>query len=73
LTIIDALFPRGETETVGFKELAARLELHKSAAHRLLMVCYRVVERDARRGGYRLGLRHFKPGAIAIALFNIRD
>jgi DNA-binding IclR family transcriptional regulator len=73
LAIIDALAK--EKEDVGLMQLSAGLGLHKSTVHRLLMILerHRMVEREPQSGRYRLGLRLFELGALAIARFNIRD
>jgi DNA-binding IclR family transcriptional regulator len=73
MALIDTLAK--ERENLSLMELATRLELHKSTAHRLLMILerHRMVERDPRTGRYRLGLRLFELGALAIARFDIRD
>ena len=59
----------------GLAELAERVHLHKSTAHRILMILesYRIVDRDPQTGRYRLGLRLFELGTIAIGSFNIRE
>jgi DNA-binding IclR family transcriptional regulator len=56
-------------------ELAEKVQLHKSTVHRILMILesYRVVDRDSQSGRYRLGMRLFELGTIAIGSFNIRD
>jgi DNA-binding IclR family transcriptional regulator len=75
LAILDALAMTGQHEDLSLMELATRLQLHKSTAHRLLMILerHRMVERDPHSGRYRLGLRLFELGAVAISRFNIRD
>ena len=75
MAIIDTLALAKEHENLSLMEVAAKLQLHKSTAHRLLMILerHRMVEREPRTGRYRLGLRLFELGAIAIARFNIRD
>ena len=75
MAIIDALADVGHQRDLSLMELAAQLQLHKSTAHRLLMILerYRMVEREPHSGRYRLGLRLFELGALAISRFNIRD
>jgi len=75
MAIIDALAVAKEHENLSLMELATRLQLHKSTAHRLLMILerHRLVEREPKTGRYRLGLRLFELGAIAVSRFNIRD
>lgn len=55
--------------------MTEKLGLHKSTVHRLLMILerHRVVEREPQTGRYRLGLRLFELGALAIARFDIRE
>ncbi len=58
-------------ESLGVSELARRLELGKSNVHRLLstLVAEGLVERDARTGGYRLGIAMFELGeAVKVRL-----
>jgi DNA-binding IclR family transcriptional regulator len=73
LSIIDALTKVREDASAA--ELAERVKLHKSTAHRLLSILerHRIVERDSQTGRYRLGLRLFELGTIAMDRFNIRD
>lgn len=75
MAILDALALAKEHENLSLMELANQLRLHKSTAHRLLMILerYRLVEREPQTGRYRLGLRLFELGVIAISRFNIRD
>ena len=75
MAILDALALTGQHQDLSLIELATQLQLHKSTAHRLLMILERnrMVEREPRSGRYRLGLRLFELGAIAISRFNIRD
>src|SRR5579862_7952562 len=56
-------------------ELSTELDLHKSTVHRLLMILerHRMVEREPKTGRYRLGMRLFELGSLAIARFNIRE
>ena len=74
MAILDALAIANQKD-ISLVELAAQLQLHKSTAHRLLMILerHRMVEREPQSGRYRLGLRLFELGAVAIARFNIRD
>jgi DNA-binding IclR family transcriptional regulator len=59
---------------LGLAEIASALELHKSTAHRFLMVLerHRVVERT-RTGKFRLGLRLCDLGSRAIEQYDLRD
>jgi DNA-binding IclR family transcriptional regulator len=73
LAIIDAL--ANAREDASLAELAEKVKLHKSTVHRLTSILerHRLVERDTRSGRYRLGLRLFELGSIAMGRFNIRD
>jgi len=65
----------GESETpLGLAQVAASLQLHKSTAHRFLMVLerHRMVERTM-SGKFRLGLRLFDLGNRAIDQYDLRD
>ena len=65
----------GESETpLGLAQVAASLKLHKSTAHRFLMVLERhhMVERTT-GGKFRLGLRLFDFGNRAIEQYDLRD
>jgi len=73
LAIIDAL--ANARDDASLAELAEKVKLHKSTVHRLTSILERhgILERDARSGRYRLGLRLFELGNIAMGRFNIRD
>jgi DNA-binding IclR family transcriptional regulator len=73
LAIIDAL--ANARDDASLAELAVKVKLHKSTVHRLTSILERhgIVERDTRSGRYRLGLRLFELGNIAMGRFNIRD
>ncbi len=65
----------GESETpLGLAQVASALQLHKSTAHRFLMVLERhhMVERTA-GGKFRLGLRLFDFGNRAIEQYDLRE
>ena len=65
----------GESDTpLGLAQVASSLQLHKSTAHRFLMVLERhhMVERTA-SGKFRLGLRLFDLGNKAIEQYDLRD
>ena len=59
---------------MGLAEIAAALKLHKSTAHRFLMVLerHRIVERTT-PGKFRLGLRLCDFGSRAIEQYDLRD
>jgi DNA-binding IclR family transcriptional regulator len=73
LAIIDAL--TNMREDASLAELAEKVQLHKSTVHRLASILerHRIVERDSQTGRYRLGLRLFELGSVAIGRFDIRD
>jgi len=65
----------GESDTpLGLAQVASSLQLHKSTAHRFLMVLerHRMVERTA-SGKFRLGLRLFDLGNRSIEQYDLRD
>ncbi len=65
----------GESETpLGLAQVASSLQLHKSTAHRFLMVLERhhMVERTT-GGKFRLGLRLFDFGNRAIEQYDLRE
>jgi len=64
-----------ESDTpLGLAQVASSLQLHKSTAHRFLMVLerHRMVERTT-AGKFRLGLRLFDFGNRAIEQYDLRD
>jgi IclR family transcriptional regulator, KDG regulon repressor len=73
LAIIDAL--ANARDDASLAELAEKVKLHKSTVHRLTSILerHRIVERDSQTGRYRLGLRLFELGSLAMARFDIRD
>jgi len=65
----------GESDIpLGLAQVASSLQLHKSTAHRFLMVLerHRMVERTA-SGKFRLGLRLYDLGNRAIEQYDLRD
>jgi DNA-binding IclR family transcriptional regulator len=62
------------TTSLGLAEIAVALHLHKSTAHRFLMVLerHRMVERT-QTGKFRLGLRLCDFGSRAIEQYDLRD
>jgi DNA-binding IclR family transcriptional regulator len=65
----------GESEVpLGLAQVASALQLHKSTAHRFLMVLERhhMVERTG-NGKFRLGLRLFEYGNRAIEQYDLRE
>ena len=59
----------------GVTELAEKLSLHKSTAHRLIMVLEsgRYVERDSATGKYRLGSRIIELGLSALSRLDVYE
>jgi len=69
------LYLLGESDTpLGLAQVALSLQLHKSTAHRFLMVLeqHRMVERTS-NGKFRLGLKLFDLGNRAIDQYDLRD
>lgn len=64
-----------ETPELGVTEISTRLELHKSTVHRFLVNLEDagLVERNARTGRYRLGLRLFELGGLVLQQMNLWD
>ena len=62
-------------EGLSLGEVAERVEIHKSTAHRIIMNLegQRMINRDPATGRYQLGLRLFELGSVAIAKFDIRE
>jgi IclR family KDG regulon transcriptional repressor len=60
---------------LGVTELASKLDLHKSTAHRLIMVLEsnRFVEKEAVTGKYRLGSRIVELGLSALSRLDIYE
>src|SRR5438270_12016430 len=56
-------------------QISERLKLHKSTAHRLIMVLerHRLIEKNSNTGKYRLGLKLFELGTKAIAQLDLRE
>lgn len=73
LQILDLLAE--SREELGPSALAARLSLHRSTIHRLLMVLehHRLVHRGPAEGKYRLGMKLFELGNRAVAQLDLRQ
>ncbi len=73
LGILDVLSSEGTELAPG--ELSKRLDLHKSTAHRLLMVLerHRLIVKSSQTGKYRLGLKLFELGSKALAQLNLSE
>lgn len=72
MAMLDALAADGPDLSLG--EIAEKLDLHKSTAHRLIMVMERhnLIERNSVTGRYRLGLKLFELGTKAVARLDLR-
>jgi DNA-binding IclR family transcriptional regulator len=73
LAMLDALAADGPD--LSLADIAEKLELHKSTAHRLIMVLERhnLIERNSVTGRYRLGLKLFELGTRAVARLDLRE
>lgn len=73
MAMLDALAAEGPDLSLG--EIAEKLDLHKSTAHRLIMVMERhnMIERNSITGRYRLGLKLFELGTRAVARLDLRE
>jgi len=73
LAVLEVLSAEGPDLSLG--EISERLALHKSTAHRLIMVLERhnFVERNSVSGRYRLGLKLFELGTKAVSQLGLRE
>jgi IclR family transcriptional regulator, KDG regulon repressor len=73
LAILDTLAADGPDLSLG--EISEKLGLHKSTAHRLVMVLERhnLIERNSVNGRYRLGLKLFELGTRAVSKLDLRE
>jgi IclR family transcriptional regulator, KDG regulon repressor len=73
LAILDVLSAEGPDLSLG--EISDKLELHKSTAHRLMMVLerHKFIERNSVSGRYRLGLKLFELGTKAVSQLDLRE
>ncbi|HEY6304941.1 MAG TPA: IclR family transcriptional regulator [Candidatus Angelobacter sp.] len=73
LAILDTLSAEGPDLTLA--EISEQLELHKSTAHRLIMVLerHKLIERSSGNGRYRLGLKLFELGTRAVSKLDLRE
>jgi len=73
LAILDMLSSEGPDLALG--EISEKLELHKSTAHRLIMVLerHKLIERNSVNGRYRLGLKLFELGTKAVSQLDLRE
>jgi DNA-binding IclR family transcriptional regulator len=56
-------------------QISQALKLHKSTAHRLIMVMerHRLIEKNSNSGKYRLGLKLFELGTRAVGQLDLRE
>jgi len=73
LAILEILSTQGPDLSLG--EISDKLELHKSTAHRLIMVLerHKFIERNSVSGRYRLGLKLFELGTKAVSQLDLRE
>jgi len=73
LAILEILSAGGPDLSLG--EISDRLKLHKSTAHRLIMVLerHKLIERNSVNGRYRLGLKLFELGTRAVSRLDLRE
>ena len=73
LGILDVLSDEGPDLSLG--EISQKLELHKSTAHRLIMVLerHKLIERNSMNGRFRLGLKLFELGTRAVSQLDLRE
>lgn len=73
LAILDTLSAEGPDLSLG--EISDKLDLHKSTAHRLMMVLerHKLIERNSVNGRYRLGLKLFELGTRAVSQLDLRE
>jgi DNA-binding IclR family transcriptional regulator len=73
LAILETLSAEGPALSLG--EISEKLGLHKSTAHRVIMVLERhnFIERNSVNGRYRLGLKLFELGTRAVSQLDLRE
>jgi DNA-binding IclR family transcriptional regulator len=73
LALLEVLAHEGPDLTL--VQISQRLRLHKSTAHRLIMVLerHRLIEKNSNTGKYRLGLKLFELGTKAISQLDLRE
>lgn len=73
LALLEVLAHQGPDLTLA--QISELLKLHKSTAHRLIMVLerHRLIERNSNTGKYRLGLKLFELGTKAIGQLDLRE
>ena len=73
LALLEALSQHGPN--LNLPQISELLGLHKSTAHRLIMVLerHRLIERNSTTGKYRLGLKLFELGTMAVSQLDLRE
>ncbi|HEY6308554.1 MAG TPA: IclR family transcriptional regulator [Candidatus Angelobacter sp.] len=73
LAVLETLSADGPDLSLG--DISERLGLHKSTAHRLIMVLerHKLIERNSASGRYRLGLKLFELGTKAVSKLDLRE
>ena len=73
LAILEILSQEGPD--LSLAEISEKLQLHKSTAHRLIMVLerYKLIEKNSMSGRYRLGLKLFELGTRAVSQLDLRE
>lgn len=73
LAILDTLSAEGPD--LSLADVSVALGLHKSTAHRLIMVLerHKLIERNSDNGRYRLGLKLFELGTKAVSKLDLRE
>ena len=73
LALLEVLSQQGPD--LSLAQISRLLKLHKSTAHRLIVVLERhnIVEKNSSHGTYRLGLKLFELGTRAISQLNLRE
>ena len=73
LALLEVLAHQGPDLTLA--QISELLKLHKSTAHRLIMVLerHRLIEKNSNTGKYRLGLKLFELGTKAIGQLDLRE
>ena len=73
LALLEALSQHGPD--LNLPQISDLLGLHKSTAHRLIMVLerHRLIERNSTTGKYRLGLKLFELGTAAVSQLDLRE
>ena len=73
LAVLKVLSTEGPDLTLA--QVSSLLNLHKSTAHRLIMVLegHKLIERNSKTGTYRLGMKLFELGTRAVSQLDLRE